>query len=230
MISICIPTYEMHGLGAQFLSESLIKIKDQSFRDFEIVISDQSKDDNVFECCVLHRSDLNIKYIRNTSNIGNSSANINNAILNSNGKYIKILFQDDFLYHDNSLLDIIQGFEKNPQSSWLVTACEHSNDGLNFNRPYFPKYNSEIHLNKNTISSPSVMSFKKESPILFDENLKWLMDVDVYKRLYDEFGDPIIINEINVVNRIWEKQFNNTIPEDIKSWELSYVSSKKYKE
>jgi hypothetical protein len=74
------------------------------------------------------------------------------------------------------------------------------------------------------------MSFKKESPILFDENLKWLMDVDVYKRLYDEFGDPIIINEINVVNRIWEKQFNNTIPEDIKSWELSYVSSKKYKE
>ncbi len=228
MISICIPTYEMHGFGAEFLSESLIKIKGQSFQDFEIVISDQSKDDRVFECCLSHQDDMNIRYIKNTSNIGNSSANINNAIRNSSGKYIKILFQDDFLYHKDSLSDIIRGFENNPQCSWLVTACEHTNDGITFTRPYFPQYNPEIHLNKNTISSPSVLSFKKESPILFDENLRWLMDVDVYKRLYDEFGDPLIINEINVVNRLWDKQFNNTIPEDVKTWELDYVTSKNY--
>lgn len=227
-ISVCIPTYEMHGFGAEYLEHSFRILVTQSYKNFEIVISDQSKDQEIEDCCFKYKDLLDIRYVKYDLIGGSSSANINNAISHSSGGYIKVLFQDDFLYHEDSLSHIISAFEKNLDQKWLVTACEHTSDGHTFNRPYFPSYNHNIHLNMNTISSPSVLSFRKENTLEFDENLKWLMDVDLYKRLHDNFGDPIIINEINVVNRIWSNQFNNTIPEEIKNFELEYVKSKKY--
>lgn len=228
LISICIPTYEMHGFGAEFLDQSFSKILNQTYTKYEIIISDQSTDQTIFDCCSKYKDLIDITYLKNDSNRGNSSANINNAIINAKGDYIKILFQDDFFYHDNSLQDIINSFESDPTKSWLVTACEHSFDGVTFHKPYYPTYNHQIHLDKNTISSPSVLSFKKESILLFDENLKWLMDVDLYKRLYDIYGEPLIVNEINVVNRIWDKQYNNIIPNSVKKTELEYVKNKIY--
>ena len=44
-ISICIPTYEYKGRGVEFLAELFDSIERQTFRDFDIVISDHSKDD-----------------------------------------------------------------------------------------------------------------------------------------------------------------------------------------
>lgn len=228
LISICIPTYEMHGLGSEFLDFSINKILSQTYTNYEIVISDQSIDQSIFDCYLKHKDSIDITYIKSESDRGNSSSNINNAINNTKGEYIKVLFQDDFLYHDDSLQDIINSYENNPDKSWLVTACEHTFDGITFNKPFYPIYNPQIHLDMNTISSPSVLSFKKDCTLLFDENLKWLMDVDLYKRLYDSYGDPIIINEINVVNRLWDKQYNKTIPDSIKSLELDYVKNKRY--
>ena len=200
----------------------------QSYKNFEVVISEQSLDESIYDCFLKYRDLININYVKNDLNRGNSSSNVNNAINHSKGEYIKILFQDDFLYHENSLQDIINSFKNNPDKKWLITASEHTFDGITFNKPYYPKYNSKIHLNMNTISSPSVLSFKKNFTLLFDENLKWLMDVDLYKRLHDNYGDPIIINEINVVNRLWNKQYNNTIPEQVKTSELEYVKHKIY--
>ena len=66
-------------------------------------------------------------------------------------------------------------------------------------------------MGKNTISSPSVLTIKNEKPLLFDEKLIWLMDVDYYKRCYNKFGNPKIINNINVVNRIGLHQVSNSI-------------------
>ena len=44
----------------------------------------------------------------------------------------------------------------------MVTASEHSQDGVNFYRPFYPNYNDQIHLGKNTISSPSVLTIKND--------------------------------------------------------------------
>jgi glycosyltransferase involved in cell wall biosynthesis len=227
-ISICIPTYDMHGFGGDFLDFSLKKISDQTYKNFEVVISDQSTNSKVYECYLKYMNIFNIKYIKTEEKIGNSSFNINNAIKNSDGDIIKVLFQDDFFYNNNSLLKIIDSYNDNNDKVWLVSASEHTSDGVTFTRPYFPKYNDNIHLNENTISSPSVLSFRKNNTLIFDENLKWLMDVDLYKRLYIKYGEPIILNEINVVNRLWENQYNKTLPEEIKKSELEYVKNKDY--
>jgi hypothetical protein len=219
----------MHGKGGEFLSLNLSKIITQQYKNYEVVVSDHSISDLVKNVCDEYLSlGMDIKYLRNGSNRGNSSSNINNAILNSEGELVKILFQDDFFFHSESLLDIVNSFQKN-EINWLVTACCHSLDGQNFERDYYPKYTEDIMEGNNLISSPSVLSFlKSDNPILFDEKLVWLMDCDIYKRLYLRHGDPFYLNVINVVNRTWEGQFNNHIPWERKRWEIQ-DGKEKYK-
>ena len=96
--SVAIPTYEMNGKGVEYLNFSLSMLKRQSFQDFEVVISDNSKDDNIKILCEKWSNYLDIKYFNNDINkLDNPSANINNAMKNCTGDYIKILFLDDFL-------------------------------------------------------------------------------------------------------------------------------------
>ena len=61
-ISVCIPTYEMGGRGAAFLSRALESVKLQTVKDLEIVVSDHSEDDCIQKLCI--DSDLSIKYLR----------------------------------------------------------------------------------------------------------------------------------------------------------------------
>lgn len=217
----------MHGKGGDFLDLNLEKILNQSYKDYEVVISDHCESDLIKSVCDRYLSlGMDIKYLRNESSRGNSSANINNAILNSQGEIIKILFQDDFFFRSKSLQEIVNVFSSNP-IHWLVTACCHSLDGRSFERDYYPKYTEDIMEGNNLISSPSVLSFLRSSnQILFDENLVWLMDCDIYKRLYMEYGDPFYLNSINVVNRTWEGQFNNHIPWEKKMREIQYGREK----
>lgn len=222
MISICIPTYEMNDKGVEYLEYSFNILYHQTYKNFEIVISDHSINDDVKDLCEQWSQVLNINYFRNEIKRGNSSANINNAIKQAKGNIIKILFQDDFLYDEYSLEKQLEHFK----NTWLVTACCHY-DGNSVTKPFYPQYHNQIHYGQNTISSPSVLMFHKEDLIEFDENLIWLMDVDYYKRLYDKFGYPSICNYISIVNREHQNQVTNTLAtEEIKQNELNYIKQK----
>ena len=232
LISVCIPTHGMKGLGHVFLRENFEKLYTQTFKDFEIIVSDHSNDDLIKNLCLEYKDKLDVKYFKNTEGVGFSSININNAIKKATGKLIKILFLDDFLYSDKSLEEIYKNFDQQ-KDHWLVTACEHSKDGVTFYRKFFPRYNKRIYLGNNTISSPSVLTVKNENPLLFDEKLTWLMDVDYYKRYYDKYGLPKILNSINVVNRTGEHQGSggykkNDLRETnkLKNDELAYLINK----
>jgi glycosyltransferase involved in cell wall biosynthesis len=47
--SVAIPTYGYDGKGSDFLNFSLSKLSSQTFKDFEVVISDHSSDDTIKE-------------------------------------------------------------------------------------------------------------------------------------------------------------------------------------
>jgi glycosyltransferase involved in cell wall biosynthesis len=222
LISICIPTYEMNDKGVEYLEYSFNILYHQTYKNFEIIISDHSIDNNIKDLCDQWSQVLNIKYFRNEIKRGNSSANINNAIKQAKGDIIKILFQDDFLHDEYSLEKQFECFK----NDWLVTACCHY-DGEVVYRPFYPRYHDQIQYGQNTISSPSVLMFKNEDVIEFDESLIWLMDVDYYKRLYDKFGFPSICNYISIVNREHKNQITNTLAtEEIKRQELDYIIQK----
>lgn len=222
MLSIALPTSEYGGLSSKFLVHNFEILRKQTFRDFEIVITDNSKNHDI-EHAIFEYADLRIKYFRNKEDRG-MTVNTNNAISRCSGELIKILFLDDFFYSRDSLKHIVDNFK--PKDNWLVTACEHSKDGVTMERPFYPWYNDAIHLGKNTISSPSVLTIRNKGHIKFDENLIWLMDCDYYKRLYSKFGPPKIVKEINVVNRIGQHQTTYTLPEEQKRKEIEYLLNK----
>lgn len=225
-ISVCIPTYEMKGKGRDFLNFSFDILNSQTFKDFEVVVSDHSIEQDIKDLCEEWKNRLQINYIRNEYKRGISSANINVAIKNAKGEAIKVLFQDDFLLGVDSLETQYVHFFSN-HNQWMVTACAHTSDGINIKDPFYPKYHDSIQYGNNTISSPSVLMIKNEDVLEFDDNLFWLMDVEYYKRLYDTFGLPSICNYITVVNRGHENQVSNILAtEEVKAREYKYVVEK----
>jgi dTDP-4-dehydrorhamnose reductase len=225
--SIAIPAYGYEGKGVDFLKHNLEILKKQTFKDFEIVISDHSVDNTISDFLMSWNFDnnLNIKYLKNSIGRGFISPNLNNAMKNCTGKWIKVLFQDDFLFDENSLA-IQYEVLKSDKHKWLITTFEHSNDGVTFYRRYSPKYTNDIWRGNNTLGNPSNLTIKNEDLIFFDEELNWLMDCDYYYRLFLKYGSPTIIEPITVVNRTHGNGLTDNTPQSVKNFEFSKLNYK----
>ena len=64
-VSVCIPRYEMKGKGAEYLDHSFNLLYAQSYKNFEVIISDNSKNDNIKKLCEIWSDKLNINYFLN---------------------------------------------------------------------------------------------------------------------------------------------------------------------
>ena len=224
--SIAIPTYGYNGRGVEFLDFSLEIISRQTFTDFEVILSDHSEDDTIKEVYEKWTNKLNIKYFRNSKGRGIISPNINNAMRLCSGEWIKVLFQDDFLYDENSLEIQASLLKSQPNIMWLMTKFFHSNDGKTFYRLYSPRWNNMIWTGNNTMGCPTGMTLRNKNLIFFDEELNWLMDVDYYKRMFDLHGEPTILDEITAVNRTWGNRLTDTIPQSLKNKEFEMLKIK----
>ena len=216
-LSIVIPTSDMNDKKYLF-RRCLDSLWNQSFQDFEIIITDNSEDDVIYEVCEWYRT--GIKYMRNK--IKGMAQNTNNGIKLAEGELIKILYMDDYMAHDEALEKINKKFE----GQWLVSGCTHTTYGRNFFNPHIPFYTPDIHTGNNTIGSPSVMTIKNENPLLFDEKMTWLLDCDYYKRMFDLYGEPTILKDLNVVIGIHDAQATNTMGEERKILEREYITQK----
>jgi hypothetical protein len=224
--SISIPTYGYNGKGQDFLNFSFMKLLSQSFKDYEIIISDHSVDSTIKDLCDEWCDKLPIKYFPNEHGRGIISPNINNAMSRCSGKWIKILFQDDFLYDNDSLQNQHDYILKNKNVIWFFSKFYHSNDGFNFYRLYNPIWNLNVWSGNNTLGCPSGLTIKNENIIFFDEGLNWFMDCDYYQRMFQKYGPPNILEKITVVNRTWGNRLTDTITEDLKIKEFKIMKSR----
>lgn len=202
--------------GQEFIRRLLDSLWEQTFQDFEIVVSDNSDDDKVLDICQFYGD---VRYERNP--VKGMAHNTNHAMRRAHGSLIKVLYMDDYLAHPKALENIWHNFDK----EWLVTGCIHSEDGILTN-VHNPSWNDEIHLGKNTIGSPSVLTVRNDDIIFFDENMTWLLDCDYYKRMYDLHGEPTILGDIGVVIGVGDHQATNTMGEEIKRKEFEYINNK----
>jgi glycosyltransferase involved in cell wall biosynthesis len=223
--SIAIPTYGYGGMGSNFLSKNLSVLTKQAFKDFEVVISDHSTDDTILEVADSFSKKLDIKYVRNDVGRGIISPNINKAIEYCEGEYIKILFQDDFLYDEYSLLCIAFHIMREG-SQWYMSRFVHSNDGESFYREMTPKWTNDIYLGNNLLGCPSGFVGRArhmQGEIEFDDGLNFYMDCDYYMKWHSMFGEPNVIPYITHVNRTWGARLTDTIQQDQKSKELEVM-------
>ena len=223
-VSICIPTWEQNGYGVQYLSHLLDTIKLQTYKNFNVIISDHSKNDDIESLVGGYNDSIDIKYCRFDLNYGNGPSNTNNSILKSDGDIIKIMFQDDFFYSESAIEEIVESFNED-SINWVVNGCNHTNDGINFHRFMIPYWNDSIVFGNNTISSPSVLSFRKNVNCLFDENLTMFMDCEMYYQLYKKFGEPKIINNPLITNRMHENQISSKYNKNPME-EIYYIKNK----
>ena len=190
------------------------------------MISDHSIDTTIKDMCDKWSEKLTLVYAVNDRGRGVISPNINNAMRLCTGQWIKILFQDDYLYDENSLQIQADLLKSEPSTIWLMTKFYHSNDGKTVYRLYHPKWNDMIWTGNNTMGCPSGMTIINNNLIYFDEDLNWLMDVDYYKRMFDKYGRPTILDRVTVVNRTSEHRLTESISQSVKDTELNMLVNK----
>lgn len=223
LISICIPGYEMGGKGALFLKQMLQTIQKQTYKNFEIVISNHS-DGNDLEQVVELFNDLPITIFKNKHGRGSSSANINSAIDKAKGSIIKPMFQDDF-FVNRTALQQVANFSK--EHHWGACGCVHSEGNVKEFYHYLnPYWQDDIKRGVNTLGGPSSVYFRN-TDIRFDERLLWFMDTDFYYRLYQKYGQPFIINNALICSREDETRVSKTmITEELVSSENAILAKK----
>jgi glycosyltransferase involved in cell wall biosynthesis len=236
-ISIAIPTYEMKGTGDHYLSELFETIKVQDFEDFEVCISDHSKDDSILEVCGQYANYFEIKYFRNEKDHGNGPANANSVVEMCEGKITKLIFQDDLFISKSALSKIKSAFD-NESCKWCFNGFAHTNNGVEHFRPMIPRWTDMMLEGRNLLGSPSCVSFLTDKFVKFDEKLQLLMDTDFYHRMRYDHGMPCIIDEYLTSNREHSNRisssnvkYNKVIEHPEGSWavneeELNYVLEK----
>lgn len=236
-VSIAIPTYEMKGIGDQYLSELFETIKVQDFKDFEVCISDHSRDNNILEVCEEYANYFQIQYYKNDQDLGNGPANTNSSVEMCSGKITKIMFQDDLFIDRSAILKIKSAFD-NSSCNWCFNGFAHTTNGNVHFRPMIPRWTDMTLEGRNLLGSPSCVSFLTEKFEKFDEKLKLLMDTDFYHRMRYNHGMPFIIEDYLISNREHNSRISSSgikydkiIQHDEDSWavngeELNYILEK----
>jgi glycosyltransferase involved in cell wall biosynthesis len=93
IVSIGLPVYN----GEKYLEDALISILNQTYTNFELIISDNCSADNTQSICQKYVTlDKRIRYYRNDRNLG-APLNYNRTVQLSKGKYFKWASHDDLL-------------------------------------------------------------------------------------------------------------------------------------
>jgi glycosyltransferase involved in cell wall biosynthesis len=220
LVSICIPTYN----GESYLEEALHSIKYQTYKNVEVIISDDSSTDRTLEICEKFKKATHIPiyiYNHNPNGIG---ANWNNCIKKANGNYIKFLFQDDilepdciekqFFYLSENNLEAVCSkrsiIDKNGQfvnSGHWYELCHDLQKiylGLTFNDFYiFRKEDLKMlkphHIIANIFGEPIAFLFRKrlfEEVGLFRNDYKQILDIEMAYRILKKHPIGIIEKEL----------------------------------
>jgi len=202
-ISICCPVYTMKNKTAErFLIEYFSHLMYQTFKDFDVVISDQSEGDNLKTICDTFSHVLDIKYIKNTSIKKNAGNNVNNAVKHATGEIIKLLYMDDYFVDQNALLKISNAFDSNPDGKWFISGFTHSNeDRTQFFDTRSPWYENKYVNGDNTTGNPSNYAVRNDCALEMDDDLLWIVDGEYFYRSYFYHGDPIMLDDVLVCFR-----------------------------
>jgi glycosyltransferase involved in cell wall biosynthesis len=181
-ISICIPSYKR----ADFLRRLFDSIAIQDYKDFEVIVTDDSPTEDVYDLCKKFERSFTIKYFKNMDAKG-TPENWNEGIRKASGKWIKLMHDDDWFSRSDSL-SIFADRALNAKNGFIF--CTYHNYFLDkqkielmkpsFWRLFFIKRNPTALISKNIIGPPSVTMHLNDGCYNYDKRLKWLVDIDFY--------------------------------------------------
>lgn len=230
-ISICIPAYK----NTEYLSRLLDSIAIQDFKNFEVIITDDSPDNALNDLVKQYASKFQINYIKNNPALG-SPLNWNAAILNAHGEWIKIMHDDDWFTSKTSLSSFAE-VGKSTNIDFVFSGYyevdiqlkkRHCSIISNHEEALIRKSSFNL-LKKNFIGHPSTTLIRNNKKKWFDPNLKWVVDIEFYIRIlrtnkkFCVIKKPLITIGINPL-QITKKVFRDPtveIPENLLLLELN---------
>ncbi len=205
-LTILIPTYNFK-LGINKILDCIESIEDD-LRDYiEIIISDDSDEEIIQKSRnkSLTKHFKNYFYFHNIENEG-AINNWNKLISKAKGDYIWLLHHDEYWQKEKNIIRYI--FEaintKNPNILILPITKLKTTRIFNLNFKMIQKHiifkkiiktyinNPKLLIKANIIGPPSALIYKKNN-FSYDVNLKYLVDVEFYIRLFNSYNSKKII-------------------------------------
>lgn len=209
-ISICIPAYKR----IDYLKRLLCSVEIQKFKDYEVIISDDSNDDSVAALLKNFNGRFEIKYFKNEKALG-TPANWNHAISKATGEWIKLMHDDDWFSNEHSLEKF--ALATNNNNKFIFSAYCNKTEITNDTEMMFFNENLKTNilknplllLAKNSIGPPSVTLFHNSIKDKYDEGLKWRVDIEYYIRNISKGIEFTYINELLINVGVSESQVTN---------------------
>lgn len=201
LISICIPAYKR----LDYLQKLLHSISIQTFKDYEVIITDDSPDDSV-ERFVKKIGDIQvISYYRNQKVLG-TPENWNEAIRKANGAWIKLMHDDDWFVDENSLQTFYEASLDHTDCDFFFSAYNNVVDNkdipetvrLNSMGQFMLKKSPLNLFRKQYVGNPSCTLIKRDIHLFYDNNFKWVVDFEYYIRALKKVKKFYYINKVLV--------------------------------
>lgn len=234
LISVCIPTYN----NPFSLGRCLLSILNQSYKQFEVVITDDSSNDETNLLIANSFTDKRIRYYKNETCLG-SPKNWNKALKKAKGEYIKIMHHDDWFSSNDALKEFYFALKTDALENSLIFSS-----GFNYyNTNYKPKKiklhpgnnflrklkkKPSILLYSNNIGDPSMFFFSRKFNLYFDENTRWNVDVIFFSEFLKKNDGKFIhiTKELLNITAGSPSQLTNTITNKEKFIETVYTFKK----
>jgi glycosyltransferase involved in cell wall biosynthesis len=139
-VSVGMPVYN----GENFIEAALDSILNQTFKDFELLISDNASTDRTEEICRSYSAkDNRIQYYRNETNLG-AAYNFNHVVNLSSGTYFMWAAHDD-MYAPDFLLKSVKILDQKPAVVLCFSKTTFIDEEGRFlkNNTYWPDISSQ---------------------------------------------------------------------------------------
>ncbi len=211
-ISICIPAYKR----IEFLQRLFDSISIQTFKKYEVIITDDSPDESVQLFIKNYSGFENVRYYRNQKVLG-TPENWNESIRRANGKWIKLMHDDDWFAEENSLQLFYEAIIKNVTCSFFFSAYNNVDESTTFKSPVYLNWWGNFLLQrtalnlfkKQFIGNPSCILIRRDINLFYDNNFKWVVDFEYYIRCLNKVKRYHYIDEALVNIGLNKEQVTN---------------------
>lgn len=185
LVSIILPTYNR----SSFLERAIESVLDQSYSNWELIISDDASEDQTPEICRSWQAkDRRIVYIRGEKNVG-IAGNINRALRVARGKYAALLDDDDCWADSQKLEKQVNFLEKNPEyvgvGGGMIVRDATGKELFRYLQPETDSAIRKTMLFSNPMANSTMMFVRTaaEKVGFYDESINWGADRDFWLKM-----------------------------------------------
>ena len=219
-VSICVPAYQ----NQEEVKRLIDSTREQTFQDFEVIITDDSKDYKIEEY-IKKLQDVNdrvaskIRYYHNEKPLGHIY-NWNEALSYAKGEFVKIMFSDDWFTYSDSLEKMVTGLENTPGAGLVFSGSMQVSQKSAYSRKPEEGYVEKLQKDyrylfiSNQIGAPSDTLYRRKLDVTFDEKSNWASDVFLYMEILKKNPGFVFLEEPLISIGIHENQYTESFSEN----------------